>query len=110
MFGKGGMGAMMKQAQMMQERMQKAQQEIASLEVTGEAGAGLVKITMLGNHNVRRVAIDPSLLNADEQEMLEDLIAAAINDAVRRVEVASQEKMAAVTGGMNLPAGFKMPF
>ena len=110
MFGKGGMGAMMKQAQQMQERMQKAQQEIASLEVVGEAGAGMVKVTMLGNHNVRRVAIDPSLLTEDDQEMLEDLIAAAVNDAVRRVEVASKEKMAAVTGGMNLPPGMKLPF
>lgn len=110
MFGKGGMGAMMKQAQQMQERMQKAQQEIASLEVVGEAGAGMVKVTMLGNHNVRRVAIDPSLMSEDDQEMLEDLIAAAVNDAVRRVEVASKEKMAAVTGGMNLPPGMKLPF
>ncbi|CAI8158496.1 YbaB/EbfC family nucleoid-associated protein [Pseudidiomarina mangrovi] len=110
MFGKGGMGAMMKQAQQMQERMQKAQQEIATLEVVGEAGAGMVKVTMLGNHNVRRVAIDPSLMTEDDQEMLEDLIAAAVNDAVRRVEVASKEKMAAVTGGMNLPPGMKLPF
>jgi nucleoid-associated protein EbfC len=109
MFGKGGMGAMMKQAQQMQERMQKAQEEIANLEVIGESGAGMVKVTMLGNHNVRRVAIDPSLMS-DDQEMLEDLIAAAINDAVRRVEVASKDKMAAVTGGMNLPAGMKLPF
>jgi nucleoid-associated protein EbfC len=109
MFGKGGMGAMMKQAQQMQERMQKAQEEIANLEVVGESGAGMVKVTMLGNHNVRRVAIDPSLMS-DDQEMLEDLIAAAINDAVRRVEVASKDKMAAVTGGMNLPAGMKLPF
>lgn len=110
MFGKGGMGAMMKQAQQMQERMQKAQQEIATLEVVGEAGAGMVKVTMLGNHNVRRVAIDPSLMTEDDQEMLEDLIAAAVNDGVRRVEVASKEKMAAVTGGMNLPPGMKLPF
>jgi DNA-binding YbaB/EbfC family protein len=110
MFGKGGMGAMMKQAQQMQERMQKAQQESASLEVVGEAGAGMVKVTMLGNHNVRRVAIDPSLMTEDDQEMLEDLIAAAVNDAVRRVEVTSKGKMAAVTGGMNLPPGMKLPF
>lgn len=109
MFGRGGMGAMMKQAQQMQERMQKAQEEIANLEVIGESGAGMVKVTMLGNHNVRRVAIDPSLMS-DDQDMLEDLIAAAINDAVRRVEVASKDKMAAVTGGMNLPAGMKLPF
>ncbi|WP_404399741.1 YbaB/EbfC family nucleoid-associated protein [Idiomarina seosinensis] len=106
---KGGMGNMMKQAQQMQERMQQVQEEIANMEVTGEAGAGLVKITMLGNHNVKRVAIDPSLLE-DDQEMLEDLIAAATNDAVRRVEETSKEKMADVTGGMGLPPGFKMPF
>lgn len=106
---KGGMGNMMKQAQQMQERMQKAQEEIATMEVTGEAGAGLVKITMLGNHNVKRVAIDPSLME-DDQEMLEDLIAAATNDAVRRVEETSKEKMGDITGGMGLPPGFKMPF
>ncbi|HLV49159.1 MAG TPA: YbaB/EbfC family nucleoid-associated protein [Aliidiomarina sp.] len=108
---KGGMGNMMKQAQQMQERMQKAQEEIASLEVTGEAGAGMVKITMYGNHNVKRVEIDPSLFgDEDDREMLEDLIAAATNDAVRRVEEASKEKMSGVTGGMGLPPGFKMPF
>ncbi|RWU12680.1 YbaB/EbfC family nucleoid-associated protein [Pseudidiomarina gelatinasegens] len=107
---KGGMGNMMKQAQQMQDRMQKAQAEIANLEVTGEAGAGMVKVTMLGNHNVRRVSIDPSLFEDDDNEMIEDLVAAAINDAVRRVEQTSKEKMAEVTGGMNLPPGFKMPF
>lgn len=107
---KGGMGAMMKQAQQMQDKMQKVQQEIASMEVIGEAGAGMVKVTMLGNHNVRRVEIDPSLMADDDQEMLEDLIAAAVNDAVRRVEQTSKDKMAEVTGGMNLPPGFKMPF
>ncbi|HSG52331.1 MAG TPA: YbaB/EbfC family nucleoid-associated protein [Rheinheimera sp.] len=106
---KGGMGNIMKQAQAMQEKMQKAQAEIASLEVTGEAGAGLVKVTMLGNHNVRRVSIDDSLMQ-DDKDMLEDLIAAAINDAVRRVEETSKEKMAAVTGGLQLPPGMKMPF
>ncbi len=106
---KGGMGNIMKQAQAMQEKMQRAQEEIAKLEVTGEAGAGMVKVTMLGNHNVRRVSIDESLMQ-DDKEMLEDLIAAAINDAVRRVEVSSKEKMAGVTGGMQLPPGFKMPF
>ncbi|PTB85356.1 YbaB/EbfC family nucleoid-associated protein [Pseudidiomarina aestuarii] len=107
---KGGMSGMMKQAQQMQERMQRAQEEIANLEVTGEAGAGMVKVTMLGNHNVRRVTIDPSLFSDDDAEMIEDLVAAAINDAVRRVEQTSKEKMAEVTGGMNLPPGFKMPF
>ncbi|KFZ28608.1 hypothetical protein IDAT_07600 [Pseudidiomarina atlantica] len=108
---KGGLGNMMKQAQQMQERMQKAQEEIAKLEVTGEAGAGMVKVTMLGNHNVRRVEIDPSLLaDEDDREMLEDLIAAACNDAVRRVEQTTKERMAEVTGGMNLPPGMKLPF
>ncbi|GAB59359.1 YbaB/EbfC family nucleoid-associated protein [Rheinheimera nanhaiensis] len=106
---KGGMGNIMKQAQAMQEKMQKVQAEIAAMEVTGEAGAGLVKVTMLGNHNVRRVSIDDSLMQ-DDKDMLEDLIAAAINDAVRRVEETSKEKMAAVTGGLQLPPGMKMPF
>ncbi|WP_288743385.1 YbaB/EbfC family nucleoid-associated protein [uncultured Rheinheimera sp.] len=93
----------------MQDKMQKAQQELANLEVTGESGAGLVKVTMTGNHNVRRVSIDDSLMQ-DDKEMVEDLVAAAINDAVRRVEEANKAKMAAVTGGMQLPPGFKMPF
>ena len=110
MFGKGGMGKLMKQAQMMQERMQKMQEEVAKMEVTGESGAGMVKITITGSHNVRRVAIDPSLLQDDDQEMLEDLIAAAFNDAVRRAEEQNKAKMAEVTGGMQLPPGFKMPF
>ncbi|MFC3123419.1 YbaB/EbfC family nucleoid-associated protein [Agaribacter flavus] len=106
---KGGMGNMMKQAQQMQEKMKRAQDELANLEVTGESGAGLVKITMTCNHNVRRVEIDESLMD-DDKEMVEDLVAAALNDAVRRIQEASQEKMAAVTGGMGLPPGFKMPF
>ncbi len=106
---KGGMGNIMKQAQAMQEKMQRAQEEITRLEVTGEAGAGMVKVTMTGNHNVRRVSIDDSLMS-DDKEMLEDLIAAAINDAVRRVEETTKEKMSSVTGGMQLPPGFKMPF
>lgn len=106
---KGGMGNLMKQAQQMQERMKKAQEEIATLEVTGESGAGLVKVTMLGNHSVRRVEIDDSLME-DDKEMLEDLVAAAINDASRRVEETTQERMAEVTGGMQLPPGMKMPF
>ena len=109
MFGKGGMGNLMKQAQMMQERMQKMQEEVAKMEVTGESGAGMVKITITGSHNVRRVAIDPSLME-DDQEMLEDLIAAAFNDAVRRAEEQNKAKMADITGGMQLPPGFKMPF
>ena len=109
MFGKGGMGNLMKQAQMMQERMQKMQEEVAKMEVTGESGAGMVKITITGSHNVRRVSIDPSLMD-DDQEMLEDLIAAAFNDAVRRAEEQNKVKMADITGGMQLPPGFKMPF
>lgn len=106
---KGGMGNIMKQAQAMQEKMQKVQAEIANMEVTGEAGAGLVKVTMTGNHNVRRVNIDESLMS-DDKEMLEDLIAAALNDAVRRVEENNKEQMAKVTGGMQLPPGMKLPF
>ncbi|MDX1676897.1 YbaB/EbfC family nucleoid-associated protein [Arsukibacterium sp.] len=106
---KGGMGNIMKQAQAMQEKMQKVQAEIANMEVTGEAGAGLVKITMTGSHNVRRVEIDDSLL-ADDKDMLEDLVAAALNDAVRRVEDNNKEQMAKVTGGMQLPPGMKLPF
>ncbi|MCE0556379.1 MULTISPECIES: YbaB/EbfC family nucleoid-associated protein [Motilimonas] len=109
MFGKGGMSGLMKQAQQMQDKMQKAQEEIAKMEVVGEAGAGMVKVTMLGNHNVRRIEIDPSLME-DDKEMLEDLMAAAINDAVRRVEENSKDRMADVTGGMQLPPGMKMPF
>jgi DNA-binding YbaB/EbfC family protein len=103
------MGNMMKQAQQMQAKMQKAQDDLASLEVTGESGAGMVKITMTCNHNVRRVDIDAALMQ-DDKEMVEDLIAAALNDAVRRVQETTQEKMGEVTGGMGLPAGFKMPF
>lgn len=106
---KGGMGNIMKQAQQMQERMQKSQEELASIEVTGEAGAGLVKVTMTCNHSVRRVNIDASLME-DDKEMIEDLVAAAINDAVRRVQETTKEKMASVTGGMAMPPGFKMPF
>ncbi|KJG11199.1 nucleoid-associated protein [Photobacterium aquimaris] len=109
MFGKGGMGNMMKQAQQMQERMQKMQEEVANMEVTGESGAGLVKVTITGSHSVRRVEIDESLME-DDKDMLEDLIAAAFNDAARRIEETQKEKMAGVTGGMNLPAGFKLPF
>ena len=102
------MGNMMKQAQMMQERLQKAQAEIASMEVTGESGAGMVKVTMNGSHEVRRVETDDSVF--EDMEIAEDLIAAAFNDATRRVEVQSKEKLSQVTGGMQLPPGFKMPF
>ncbi len=106
---KGGMGNIMKQAQQMQEKMQKAQEELANMEVIGEAGAGMVKVTMLGNHNVKRVEIDDSLME-DDKEMIEDLLAAATNDAVRKVAETSQERMSELTGGMPLPPGFKMPF
>jgi len=109
MFNKAGMGDLMKKAQEMQENMKKAQAEIANTEVVGESGAGLVKVTLLGNHNVRKVEIDPSLME-DDKEMLEDLIAAAMNDAVRRVEEVNKSKMSGLTGGMELPPGFKMPF
>ena len=101
------MNNLMQQAQAMQEKMQKMQEEIANAEVTGEAGAGMVKVTMNGRHDVRRVELDPSLMNEDK-EMLEDLLAAAVNDAVRRVEAQQQEKMQGLTAGMPLPPGFKL--
>lgn len=106
---KGGLAGLMKQAQQMQEHMKKAQEELASVEVEGQSGAGMVKVVMTCRHDVRRVTIDPSLLG-DDKEMLEDLLAAAVNDAVRRVEAAVQEKMASVTAGMPLPPGMKLPF
>ncbi|MBV0932925.1 YbaB/EbfC family nucleoid-associated protein [Marinobacterium weihaiense] len=106
---KGGMGNLMKQAQKMQEDMQKAQEEIQRAEVTGESGAGLVSITMNGRHDVKAVSIDDSLMEEDK-EILEDLIAAAVNDAVRKVEQNTQEKMSKITSGMGMPPGFKMPF
>ncbi len=99
----------MQQAQQMQEQMQRAQEELASMEVNGESGAGLVKVIMTGRHDVKRVNIDASLMSEDK-EMLEDLLAAAVNDAVRRIEAAQKEKMGGLAGGMNLPEGFKMPF
>lgn len=105
---KGGIGGLMKQAQQMQENMRKAQEQLAQLEVEGQAGAGVVKITMTCGHEVRRVSIDPSVM--DDKEMLEDLIAAAFNDAARRAEQLSQEKMSGFTAGLNLPPGFKLPF
>jgi nucleoid-associated protein EbfC len=98
-----------KQAQALQANMQKAQAEIAALEVTGESGGGMVKVIMTGRHEVRRVQIDPSV-GAEDREMLEDLITAAVNDAVHRVESASQAKMAAAMGGIALPPGMKLPF
>ncbi len=105
------MNNMMKQAQMLQERMAKAQEEVAALECTGESGAGLVKITLNGSHEVRRVEISDTLLGADgDKEMLEDLIAAAFNDANRRVQDESKELMSKVTAGMPIPPGMKLPF
>ncbi len=106
---KGGIGNLMKQAQLMQENLQKAQHKIAEMEVEGASGAGLVKVIMTGKHDVKRVTIDPSLMS-DDKEMLEDLIAAAVNDAVRKVEQATQEMMASVTAGLPLPPGMKFPF
>ncbi|GAB3374187.1 YbaB/EbfC family nucleoid-associated protein [Spongiibacter taiwanensis] len=100
---------LMKKAAEMQEQMKKAQQEAAQAEVCGEAGAGLVKVTMTGRHDVRRVQIDASLMDEDK-EMLEDLLAAAVNDAVRKVEAANQENMRDMFSGMPMPPGFKMPF
>ena len=106
---KGGIGNLMKQAQLMQDNMKKLQGELAATEVEGASGSGMVKIVMTGRHEVKRVTIDPRLL-ADEREMLEDLVTAAINDAVRRVEAMTQEKMAGVTAGLPLPHGMKLPF
>ena len=106
---KGGLGNIMKQAQKMQEEMQKAQAEMANMEVTGESGGGMVKVVMRGSHEVNRVTIDPSLME-DDKEMLEDLIAAAINDAVHKIVKTNQDAMANMTAGLNLPPGFKLPF
>jgi DNA-binding YbaB/EbfC family protein len=106
---RGNFGNMVKQAQAMQANMQKVQAEIANIEVSGEAGGGMVKVTMTGKHEVKRVQIEPAVASED-REMLEDLIAAAINDAVHKVEAQVAEKMAAVTAGMQLPPGLKLPF
>ena len=106
---KGGLGNLMKQAQQLQAELQKAQEDIANLEVIGEAGAGLVKVQMTGRHDVKRVTIDPSLLTEDK-EMLEDLLAAAVNDANRRVEEVTKDKFSGLTMGMGLPGGIKLPF
>jgi DNA-binding YbaB/EbfC family protein len=105
---KGAIGKLMQQAQEMQGKMQQAQEELAQMQVTGEAGAGLVKVVMTGKHEVRAVNIDPSVFEED-REILEDLIAAACNDAVQRVNRETQEKMSALSGGMNLPAGMNFP-
>jgi len=121
---KGGLGNILKQAQAMQENLKRAQEELAALEITGSAGGGMVRVTMTGRHNVKRVELDPSLLKGrhnvkrveldpsllkDDKDMLEDLVAAAVNDAVRKIEQATQERMAGITGGMNIP-GMPMPF
>jgi DNA-binding YbaB/EbfC family protein len=106
---KGGLGNILKQAQRMQEELQKAQERLAQEEVTGESGGGMVQVIMNGAHEVKRVMIDPSLIS-DDKEMLEDLIAAATNDAVHRVADKMKENMAGLTSGLPLPPGFKMPF
>ena len=106
---KGAIGDIMKQAQQMQANMEKAQKELANAEVIGESGAGMVKVTMNGRHDVKRVEIDPELMK-DDKEMIEDLVAAAVNDANRRVEKMTQERMSSVTAGMSLPPGMKLPF
>ncbi|MCU7939899.1 MAG: YbaB/EbfC family nucleoid-associated protein [gamma proteobacterium symbiont of Bathyaustriella thionipta] len=105
---KGALGGLMKQAQKMQEDMKKAQAELANAEVTGQAGGGMVSVVMTGRHDLRRVNIDESVM--DDKEMLEDLVAAAVNDAVRQIELESKDKMSGMTDGLNLPPGFKLPF
>jgi nucleoid-associated protein EbfC len=106
---KGNMGNFLKQAQQIKENVEKAQAQVASIEVTGESGGGMVKVTMSGRHEVKRVQIEPAIAR-DDRELLEDLIAAAVNDAVHRVESAIQEKMAGAMAGMQLPPGMKLPF
>jgi DNA-binding YbaB/EbfC family protein len=106
---KGGLGNLMRQAQQMQETMQKAQAELAEIEVTGESGAGMVKVTLNGRHEAKKVLIEPKLL-AEEKDMLEDLLVAAVNDAVRKVAARTQEKYSGLMSGMNLPPGMKLPF
>jgi hypothetical protein len=106
---KNQLAGLMKQAQQMQDNLKRAQDELAQLEVEGQSGAGLVKVVMTCRHDVKRVSIDPSLVGED-RDMLEDLVAAAFNDAVRRVEATTQEKLAGFAGGMGMPPGFKMPF
>ena len=105
---KGALGGLMKQAQKMQEDMQKAQAELANMEVTGQSGGGMVSVVMTGRHDLRKVSIDDSVM--DDKEMLEDLVAAAVNDAVRQVEDASKSRMSGMSDGLNLPPGFKLPF
>ena len=109
MFNKGQLSGLMKQAQQMQDNLKRVQDELAHIEVEGQSGAGLVKVTMTCKFGVKRVSIDPSLV-AEDRDMLEDLVAAAFNDAVRKAEATSQEKMGAATAGMPLPPGMKLPF
>lgn len=109
MFNKGALGNMMKQAQQMQDNIKKAQDELASVEVEGQAGSGMVKISMTCTHKVKRVSIDASLMG-DDKEMLEDLIVIALNDANNKIEATSQERMGKATAGMQLPPGMKLPF
>ncbi|MDD4885916.1 MAG: YbaB/EbfC family nucleoid-associated protein [Thiomonas sp.] len=109
MFNKGQLSGLMKQAQQMQDNLKRVQDELGNIEVEGQSGAGLVKVTMTCKYGVKRVSIDPSLV-ADDRDMLEDLVAAAFNDAVRKAEATSQEKMGAATAGMPLPPGMKLPF
>src|SRR5882672_1148656 len=106
---KGNLAALMKQAQQMQENMKQLQEQLAALEVEGQSGAGLVKVVMTCRHDVKRVSIDPSLLS-DDKDMLEDLVAAAFNDAVHKVETTTQERMSGITSGLPLPPGMKLPF
>lgn len=106
---KGQLAGLMKQAQQMQDNMRKMQEDLAAIEVEGQAGAGMVKVIMTCRHDVKRVMIDPSVIG-DDREMLEDLVAAAVNDAVRKAEATSQEKMAGITAGLPLPPGMKLPF
>ena len=108
MMGKGGLGALMKQAQQMQENMARMQEELKTIEVEGQSGAGLVKVVMTCRNAVKKVSIDPSLLGEDK-DMLEDLVMAAVNDAVAKAEATSQAKMQGFTAGMNLPPGMKLP-
>lgn len=106
---KNQLAGLMKQAQQMQDNMKKVQEQLASIEVEGQSGAGLVKVTMTCRNDVKRISIDPSLMS-DDKEMLEDLVVAAMNDALRRAEQTASEKMGAMTAGMGLPPGFKLPF
>jgi nucleoid-associated protein EbfC len=106
---KGNIGQLMKQAQMMQENMRRMQEQLATVEVEGQSGAGMVKVVMTCKHEVKRISIDPSLVG-DDREMLEDLVAAAVNDAARRVEQTVAEKMSGFTAGLGLPPGMKLPF